>query len=85
MITEIYYTATGGLSYLILPEISNVTILTVARGGKILTEVSSSPVGLEFKYTSSGRIDVDANIPFGGGESSTTDVETETIYIKYKV
>lgn len=86
MIDERYYTGTPGLSYLIEPELAFVTILTVSRNGEVYKEVTGTPTGREFKYTSTGRIDFGSSlelVPVRIGPFDT--YQCEKVYVKYKV
>lgn len=86
MIDERYYTGTVGLTYIIEPELAFVTILTVSRNGSIMTEVSGTPTGNEFKYTSTGRIDFGTAIELVPVRIGPFDTyQGEKIYVKYKV
>jgi hypothetical protein len=88
MITEVYHSTIAGLTWFQLPELANVTILTFARGGRIHKQVSGTPSGMEFKYSTSGRIDIDTNLPFERRLTGTSFAERlvgEIVYIKYKV
>lgn len=65
MITTLYIKGQNGLTYVQLPELSYVKIITVTMSGKTLTEVSGSPVGIEFKYDmAAGKIIFDIDLPF---------------------
>jgi len=86
MIKGQHYTGVTGLTVFTLPELANVTILTVARGGRIHTQVSGTPGDLEFKYNSSGSIEfaIPFESRFPGAFSIVARKLGERIYIKYK-
>lgn len=86
MIEERYYTGTPGLTYINEPELAFVTIITVSRNGSIMTEVSGTPTGNEFKYTSTGRIDFSYPISETAIDIGSSEILVpEKIYVKYKV
>lgn len=79
MITTLYIQAKNGLTYVQLAELAYVTIVTVTMSGKTLTEVTTTPVGIEFKYEmSTGKIIFDSGLPF------PNDPQYIPIYIKYR-
>lgn len=85
MITELYISGVVGLTYLENPELANVEILTVSRQGMIYKDVTTTPTGREFKYTTTGRLD------FGTAfEEVVEDIGAaellvpEKVYVKYK-
>lgn len=86
MITEKYISGTEGNTYIEDAEIANVTILAVAKQGSILNEVTGTPTGREFKYTSTGRIDLGEALvrePVRVGPFDT--YMNEKIYVIYKL
>lgn len=61
------YYGVPGQTYIIDPLLSFVNILKVAVDDTVYKKVSGTPSGIQFKYdVSGGRIDFDANNPFGG-------------------
>jgi hypothetical protein len=86
MIDERYYTGTPGLSYINEPELAFVTILTVSRQGSVYKEVTGTPTGREFKYTSTGRIDFGTAMEWVVTDLGSSETLTgEKVYVKFKI
>lgn len=62
--------------------IANVTILGVMRNGIGQTDVSTTPVGRQFKYYSTGMIEFDVNTD--NSQIAVNDLLLDKIHVLYK-
>lgn len=85
---KIYITGTPGLTYVQDSRLAYVEIMVCCRECKQLTEVSTTPVGNQFKHLADeGKVVLDESLPIEGGDSGpggTTDILPEEFYFQIK-